>query len=129
MSSPDFPRQKDHLEFPKVEGKKKKPLYHCGLISDMGVQAAFRARGWEPVDLRLAESGPETLKQWLEGIRFGTIEADRQTEKFVELELKVYGLLNNKKSDVVPTKEAFSLDTLKVQKKYSGPKKTKSKED
>ena len=132
MSSDDFPKKLRAEDFPKVTGKKKKPIYHCGLISDQILEAQFRVRGWEPIDLRLADSGPETLKHWLEGIRFGTIEADRQAEKFVELELKVYGLVGAvKKVDDKPAETALDLASMFEKlppKRHTAPRKTKSKD-
>lgn len=121
----------DPKSFPIYEGKLPKPIYHCGLLSDPKITKGFNTRGWSPVDLRLEESGPETLKHWLEGIRFGTIEADRQTERFVELELKVYGLLQVKKpSDLLkPVIEEQTLDDLfgALPSRYTKAKKTKGK--
>jgi hypothetical protein len=118
--------------FPVVEGKKRKPIYHCGLIAHPKTVEAFQKRGWEPIDLRLQESGPETLKNWLEGIRFGTIEANRQTEKFVELELKAYGVLANRKQEEKKKDDTIAdLDDMfaSLPAHYTNPKRTKGKKD
>ena len=131
MSS-DLPDKLQASDFPRVEGKKKKPIYHAGLISDPVLAGQFSVRGWEPVDLRLAESGPETLKHWLEGIRFGTIEANRQAEKVLEQELKVYGLVGAvKKVDDKPAETALDLASMFEKlppKRHTAPRKTKSKD-
>ena len=98
----------DFMSWPCVpEALRGKPLYHAGL--DNAEEAALVMGGWKPIDVRLLPSGSDedraqAVKAWLEGVRLGSIVPARGVTKFVELEARIYGLLEAKKrlSDTAP---------------------------
>jgi len=89
------------LRWPSVpEEQRPKKLFHAGLVTPE-VDVVLIAKGWLPVDVRLLPNRTdvdraESLKDWLEGVRLGTIEPDPKAAKFVELEARVYGLAQGK---------------------------------
>lgn len=75
--------------------QRPKRLFHRGIVGEW--ELPLRVKGWDPVDVRLLPNATdhdraEALKAWLEGIRYGTIEADPKQAKWLELESRVYGL-------------------------------------
>lgn len=87
----------EFLHWPEVpEEQRPKKVYHRGLIKPEWA-AILHNKGWDPIDVRLLPNATDTdraeaLKAWLEGIRYGTIEADPKQAKWLELEARVYGL-------------------------------------
>jgi hypothetical protein len=64
-------------------------------------EAYLIGRGWHPIDVRVLPSKTdadkaETLKAWLEGVRQGSIQLDKDVVKLIELEAKAYGLVGTK---------------------------------
>lgn len=88
--------EKTEFNWPEVpENQRPKRLPHRGL--DYNTITHLKSRGWDPQDVRLMPNvtdgdRAEALKAWLEGIRYGTIEADPKAAKWIELESRVYGL-------------------------------------
>jgi hypothetical protein len=92
-----------------------KRLPHTGLVNALDAEQ-LRAKGWDPQDVRLMPNRTdadraECLKAYLEGIRLGTIEPNPKLSKFIEAELRTYGLSQGKapagpKSKTTDTAEA-----------------------
>ena len=80
--------------------ERPKNLYlAAGLSPDLS--SILEGRGWRVIDVRVLPNQTdgaraEALKATLEGIRQGTIEADKDKLRWLELEAKVYGLLTGK---------------------------------
>lgn len=58
-------------------------------------------KGWEPIDVRTLPSKTDkqkadTIKAWLEGVRQGSIQPEKDIIKLIELEAKAYGLVGTK---------------------------------
>ncbi len=100
----DWPTVPDDLRF--------KILPHAGLVTNED-RKALTSKGWEIQDVRVLPSRSdaeraEALKQWLEGIRLGSIEPNVQVSKFIELEARIYGLSTGKgPSDTPPPEDAM----------------------
>lgn len=97
----------DFLRWPIVPDEDRpKKLFHMGLLDAELTDGSslidyLRERGWEPVDVRLMANRTdadraEAIKGYLEGIRVGSIEADPKSAKFLEHELRVYGMAQGK---------------------------------
>ena len=83
------------------------------------IQSGLNSRGWRVIDVRTLSNRTdgdraEALKANLEGIRQGTIEADKDRLRWLELEAKVYGLLTGKVKikDDIPKISSNLLDDL-----------------
>lgn len=82
-------------------------------------KGALKEKGWIVYDVRLLANKSdgdraEALKCCLEGIRVGTIAADKDKLRWLELEAKVYGLLTGKDKikDTVPKIDGDVLENL-----------------
>jgi len=90
----------DFADWPETPQSKR--IYHNGLIDNKNA-ALLAKKNWIVVDVRLLPSASDSeradaLKAWLEGIRFGTIEIDKDQLQSFQLEAKIYGLINQRNS-------------------------------
>ena len=93
------------------------------------VGEVLQARGWKVVDVRtLANKSDgdraEALKANLEGIRLGTIDAEKDRLRWLELEAKVYGLLTGK-DKIKDVKPNISEDVLEDLLNFKPKKKSR----
>lgn len=106
------------MDWPVVPQElRPKSLFHMSNIP-AEEQAALTEGGWKLVDVRLLpentlEEKEFAVKAWLQGVRLKSIEPGRGQIHFSELEAKVYGLLLQKKPEVVKKGlEAEDLDGI-----------------
>ncbi len=78
----------------------------------------LKQKGWAPFDIRTLPNQSdaqraEAVKAVLEGVRIGSIEANDKRLKHIELEARIYGLLNTKQaSDKKEEGQSTDIDTL-----------------
>ena len=105
----------------------KSLFFNQAVPADVG--EVLQARGWKVVDVRtLANKSDgdraEALKANLEGIRLGTIHADKDRLRWLELEAKVYGLLTGK-DKIKDLKPNISEDVLEDLLNFKPKKKSR----
>ena len=109
----------DLLSWPAapLDSRPKSLFVNSGVPDD--VVSILDAKGWRVVDVRLLPNQSdgdraEALKCNLEGIRQGTILAEKDRLRWLELEAKVYGLLTGKDKikDLKPKIDGDVLDDL-----------------
>jgi len=99
--------------------ERPKALYVYEVLPDV-VQGWLQSRqGWKVIDVRTMPNGSdadraEGVKAFLEGVRIGSIEPDKDQLKYLELEARICGLLSNKTraDDMVPTVKKPTLDKM-----------------
>lgn len=101
------------------EEQRKKKLFHNRKIGEEDL-ASLREKGWDPSDVRLLPNGndgekAESLKAYLEGLRWGSIINDQAIARYVEIEARVLGLTSGKgpeKTNKRERKEDLSLEEM-----------------
>ncbi len=88
-------------QLPEVPKEQRPKVLYVDQNVESEAYVALKLKGWEVVDLRLepettdAERA-ENVKNWLAGVRLGSIQPSVEKLKHVELEASVYGLKNAK---------------------------------
>lgn len=95
-----------------MDQPRPKDLYVAETVSQADT-VALKNRGWTVVDVRVLPSKSDgdradSVKKWLEGVRVGSIIADKDIIKIVELEARAYGLVGTKPTAVKTLEEAES---------------------
>ena len=121
------------LSLPEVPQKQRpKVVYHEQNLA-AEVKDTLKARGWEPVDVRLLPNITDAdkahrVKSLLEGASLGSIELSKDRLKYVELEAKIVGLIGTKE---VGGETSDKLDKAGLEALFpfatSAPKSTKLK--
>lgn len=89
----------DLEKFPPLLNRRGRRVYVCGLD---GLSAdVLRERGYEPVEINTLSRDDdgevaEYLHAKLQGIEEGSIEADDETRKLIELEMRSLGMLDKR---------------------------------
>ena len=91
----------DWSDWPEAPAEERPQSLYVNTSLIGSVRSELLSRGWKVVDVRTLSNQTdgdraESLKANLEGIRQGTIEADKDRLRWLELEAKVYGLLTGK---------------------------------
>ena len=86
--------------WPVNDSDEVKTVYHQGMLGKEEVQH-LSSIGWEVDDLRQRKSDSDgdrgtKVKDFLEGVRMGTIAVDTAVLRSVEIECKIYGLTSTK---------------------------------
>lgn len=86
--------------WPVNDSDEVKTVYHQGMLSREDVEH-LSSIGWEVDDLRQRKSDSDgdrgtKVKDFLEGVRMGTIAVDTAVLRSVEIECKIYGLTTSK---------------------------------
>ena len=81
-------------------GWNKKSIFIAANVAP-SILMNLEAKGWNVVDVRFMPTTSDgervdSVKAWLEGVRLGTIVAEKGVNKFVELEAKALGMLSQK---------------------------------
>lgn len=100
-------------DYPDVPAEQRPRNLYVDQNVDSQVYVELHNKGWRVVDLRLEPASSdaeraEIVKNWLAGVREGSIAADPSRLKFVELEAQIFGLRNAKSA--ATTKRASEED-------------------
>jgi len=125
----------DWSEWPEAPAEERPKSLFVNTSLTGSVRSELLSRGWKVVDVRtLANQSDgdraEALKANLEGIRLGTIDADKDRLRWLELEAKVYGLLTGKdkiKDDKPKIDEGVLDDLLNFKGKETKKKRVQKK--
>ncbi len=125
----------DWSEWPEAPAEERPKSLFVNTSLTGYVRSELLSRGWKVVDVRtLANQSDgdraEALKANLEGIRLGTIDADKDRLRWLELEAKVYGLLTGKdkiKDDKPKIDEGVLDDLLNFKSKDTKKKRVQKK--
>ena len=93
--------QVDFSTWPEASAKERPKALYVNESLTGDVASLLRVRGWNPVDVRLLPNTSdadraEAVKCTLEGVRIGTIQADKERLRHLELEARIYGLTLNR---------------------------------
>ena len=104
------------LDWPEAPADERPKSLFVNSVTSASVQSGLLSRGWKVIDVRTLANRTdgdraEALKANLEGIRQGTIGADKDKLRWLELEAKVYGLLTGK-DKIKDDKPKISEDVL-----------------
>ena len=101
------------------EEERPKALYVYEALPDIVCSWLKNKQGWDVVDVRVMPNQSdadraEGVKAFLEGVRVGSIEPDKDQLRYLELEARICGLLSNKNraDDMVPTVKEATLDKM-----------------
>tara|TARA_R110000824_G_scaffold7533_4_gene34223 strand:+ start:2452 stop:2838 length:387 start_codon:yes stop_codon:yes gene_type:complete len=101
------------------EEERPKALYVNEVLPDIVLGWLRSKRGWNVLDVRTMPNQSdgdraEGVKSFLEGVRVGSIEPEKDQLKYLELEARICGLLSNKNraDDMVPTVKETTLDKM-----------------
>lgn len=102
-----------------LEEERPKALYVTEVLPDVVLGWLTTRQGWDVIDVRTMPNvsdadRAEGVKAFLEGVRVGSIEPDKDQLKYLELEARICGLLSNKNraDDMVPTVKEATLDKM-----------------
>jgi hypothetical protein len=107
----------DITKFPELKGDRRRTIYVSGL--DLDQNDELGRLGYDCVELMTLPRETEQdhvdyLRAKLQAVEEGTIEADEESRKRVELEARAYGLLDPKRRNmqINVTAEAADIDRL-----------------
>jgi len=111
------PEKSRWADWPNVPLEQRpKRLPHSCVLSEDDLEL-LASKGWQPLDVRLIPNGNdaergEALKAWLEGIRLGTINADKDLLRFLDLEARALGLTSNRVQNEVARRGEIDVGSL-----------------
>lgn len=129
----------DLLTFPDVPLEQRPQKIYIDYMLPSETTEKLNARGWEIIDVRVLPNATdgdraEAVKVHLQGVRQRTILPPEGTIRHLELEARIYGLLDSKQRDQRPelTMDTDTFGVLKsMTSKFSQgklePKKSKRK--
>lgn len=113
----------DLLTFPEVPLENRPQCIYIDYLLDAETVEAMRGRGYQVIDVRSLPNATdgdraESVKAHLQGVRQRTILPTEGAIRYIELEARIYGLLDNKNRAHVQ-KTALSEDILENLKGFS----------
>lgn len=107
----------DLLTFPEVPLERRPQRIYIDYFVDAVTKEALNGRGYEVIDVRSLPNSTdgdraEAVKAYLEGIRLRTILPGEATARYVELEARIYGLLDAKNRRNNPDEGKLGPDIL-----------------
>ena len=107
-------------EWPGAPAEERpKALYVCETLPDVVLGWMQSKQGWLVVDVRTMPNRSdadraEGVKAFLEGVRVGSIEPDKDQLRYLELEARICGLLSgkNRADDMAPVVTEATLEKM-----------------
>ena len=107
----------DLLTFPEVPLERRPQKIYIDYFLDSASTETLHGRGYQVIDVRSLPNSTDgdradALKAYLEGIRLRTILPSDGAVRYVELEAKIYGLLDSKNRRNNPDEGKLGPDIL-----------------